>query len=257
MPYNEQPPRPPENHNLQFALGFLAYLAAYQQRKKEADVFVIAPISASGGGPQEKNSEIPKSAIYPTKGDIIAMYSCLKSILLSDLETSNMDITTILRQRRLYEKKKQSIEGLDMLIALVSHAPDDLFDIFIKKAESIKSESFSGRFGYTTVVRGLNDEVLTMTHEVIDNSEEKKASLYLGMTVRYRKKLGPPKGNHPLAKGKHPLSPGTGPLEGEGKIVRISIPKIGPVPDQAVTLLVKDGKITTETFLAIDELILE
>lgn len=257
MPFNEQPPRPPENHTILFTLAVLAYLAAYQQNKKEADVLAIAPVDASGKKTPGTNINMDKKTIYPTKEDVTVMYSCLKSILLRDeIESSDIDLPTRIRQKLLHEKRKQSIRGLDMLGELVSYPPKDLFTVFVKKAEKITDESFSKKFDYTTIVRGANDEVLTLTHEA-DESQKKKVSLYLGMTVRYRKKLGPPTGKHPLAGVKHVQSPGTGPLEGEGKIIRISIPKIGHVPDQAITLLVKDGKVTTETFLAIDELILE
>lgn len=256
MPFNERPPRPPENHTIHFTLACLAYLAAYQQSKKESDVLVIAPVGASGKKTPETNESAQKRAIYLTKEDITVMYSCLKSILLGELESSDIDLPTRIRQRRLHEKRKQSIRGLDILVKLVSYPPDDLFTVFVKRVDKINDEGFSKKFDYTAIVRGANDEVLTLIHED-DDSHIKKASLYLGMAVRYRKKLGPPTGKHPLVGKKQVNSPGTGPLEGEGKIVRISIPKIGPVPDQAITLLVKDGKVTTETFLAIDELILE
>ncbi len=257
MPFNENPPRPPEGYNRQLSLALLSYLAFYQQSKKDSDVLLVAPIGAYGAKKGEQNSGGLKETTYLTKDDITILYSRLKSLLLNDLELPDADLRTLLEKKRMRDKKNHASQTWNMLISLVSFPPDDLFVALMRRSEIISDESFIKKFGYTTIVRGLNHEVLALSQTTRDYSPGQKKPLYLGMTVRYRKKLGPPKGKHPLAKSKHQLSPGTGPLEGEGKIIRISIPKIGPVPDQAVTLLVKDGKITTETFLAIDELILE
>lgn len=259
MPPNELPPRPPERYNLHLALGLLAYLAAYLRRKQDSDVLLNAPINLPSQKTQQKPSAdhrmITRKLSIQTIGE---MYVILEDALINNLGTSDNNLADLMEKKRIRVGKNASSSAWDLLLEFIRHPPQEVINNDItNRAEIIRDKSFAEKFGYSLVLRGTSDTgALLLASSPLDSAAQRPL-IYLGQTVRYRKKLKPPTGDHPLSFAQRIQSPGTGPLEGEGRIIHISIPTKRVVPDQIITLLVKDGKGDTKTFLAIDELILE
>ncbi|MBI4600039.1 hypothetical protein HY732_03900 [Candidatus Uhrbacteria bacterium] len=256
MPTYELPPEPPEGHTLRFVLNLLAYLSAFRKKKNEADSLLFAPVGTSGYKSIDQISIDMKAMLGHTPVDIVEMYQLIRDALIHDMERWDRPLYDMLLEKRMRNTKNRDKQAWTTLLGLVAYPPKDIQEMRAQRTEPIHDAAFSKKTGYTTVLRGMGGDVLFLSGAE-DAEKPAPHPLALGMIVPYKKIRGPLDDDHPLARMSSVEKPDTGPLDGMGKIIHISIPKIGAVSDRVITLLVDDKKGTTKTFLTIEDLLLD
>jgi len=182
MRSSERPPKPPESPvNRELIIGLLAYLANHIKPKKSGDILLYTPVKI-------KNSDPIGALIGLSPVDLSEVYALLKGLLNDNLEEKT--VFDILQEQQPALKKGGSYSRAWLAVSLLAFLPpEDNVEQVKKRREPLHNRDFERIFGYNTVIRGLNDEVLALVYtSETDDKKLSRPSLLLGMPVRFEKK---------------------------------------------------------------------
>lgn len=265
MTSSELPPKPPEYEHgpstraiLIAMLGIYAHQIGREAKNRASRMFPHAPIEHIQGAPPSQGQSIDDESLDAGEDEVndgiltrmTERYQAVRKALDADLEKED---TFTLKEHWVFniimkgqgKGLKRDFFAADILTlfnALKGNArAQGIAEMFDGITQSLTDPSFVKRFGYDSVIRGMNNETLAL----LPSSGSEKHRLFLGMSISYTKNLEP--------------SGQTGPLSGTGRITAFLIPvRAGDIiPDQVITLAVSTEKGSADTLLTPDELLFE